>query len=79
LNGRVHPAYYYNSTDSTLLDPLCYFILPAEATNIRAVKDAIMFDLPPSFEDSLLNSPFLILGALIVVNIAFIVYRKVRK
>jgi len=79
LNGKVHPAYYHNFTGSTLLDPLCYFILPAEATNIRAVEDTIIFELPPSFEDSMLNSPFLILGALIVVIVAFSLYRKVRK
>jgi hypothetical protein len=79
LNGKVHPAYYHNFTGSTLLDPLCYFILPAEATNVRAVEDTIIFELPPSFEDSMLNSPFLILGALIVVITAFSLYRKVRK
>jgi len=79
LNGRVHPAYYHNFTDESPFDPMCYFVLPAEATNVQAVKDILIFELPPSFEDSLLNSPFLILGALIVVNIAFIAYRKVRK
>jgi hypothetical protein len=78
LNGKVHPAYYHNFTDQSI-DPLCYFVLPAEATNIRAVKDTIIFELPLSFEDSLLNSPFLILGALVTLNIVFIVYRKVRK
>jgi len=79
LNGKVHPAYYHNFTDQILFDPLCYFVLPAEATNIQAVKDTIIFDLPLSFEDSLLNSPFLILGAIIAVIIAFSLYRKVRK
>lgn len=79
LDGGVHPAYYHNFTGSTLLDPLCYFILPAEATNVQAVKDTIMFELPPSFEDSMLNSPFLILGAIIVVIVASSLYRKVRK
>ena len=79
LNGKVHPAYYHNFTGQSPFDPACYFVLPAEATNVQAVADTIIFELPPSFEDSMLNSPFLILGALIVVNIAFIVYRKVRK
>lgn len=32
-----------------------------------------------SFEDTLLNSPFLILGAIILVNIIALIYRKVRK
>ena len=74
LNEKTHPAYCYNFTGS-----LCYFILPAAATNVQAVKDTIIFDLPMPFEDQLLNSPFLILGALIVVVIAFSLYRKVRK
>jgi hypothetical protein len=79
LNGKVHPAYYYNFTGQNPFDPLCYFLLPTEATNVRAVKDTIIFELPATFEDSLLNSPFLILGALIVVVIGFSLYRKVRK
>lgn len=74
LNAKTHPAYYYNFTDSK-----CYFILPAAATNVQVVGDVITFELPLSFGDSLLNSPFLILGALIVVVIAFSLYRKVRK
>jgi hypothetical protein len=79
LNSKTHPAYYYNVTDSNTFDPACYFILPTEATNIQAVGDIITFELPFSFEDSLINSPFLILGALIVLIIAFSLYRKVRK
>jgi len=74
LNAKTHPAYYYNFTDSK-----CYFILPAAATNVQVVGDVITFELPLSFGDSLLNSPFLILGALLVVVIAFSLYRKVRK
>jgi len=75
----TRPTYYYNYTGPSPFDPLCYFILPAAATNVQAVGDIIIFDLPMPFEDSLLNSPFLILGALIVVIIAFSLYRKVRK
>jgi hypothetical protein len=78
LNGKVHPAYYHNFTDQNI-DAFCYFILPAEATNVQAVGNIIIFELPPSFEDSLLNSPLLILGALIVVVVASSLYRKVRK
>jgi len=79
LNDKMHPAYYYNFTDSDAFDPLCYFMLPVAATNVEVVQDLIIFELPLSFGDSLLNSPFLILGALIVVIIAFSLYRKVRK
>ena len=77
--GKIHRTYFCNYTNLNSFDPLCYFILPTKASNIHAAGDSIIFELPPSFEDSLLNSPFLILGALIVVNIAFILYRKVRK
>ncbi len=79
LNAKTHPAYYYNFTDSNTIDPACYFILPAAATNVQVAEDVITFELPLSFGDSLLNSPFLILGALIVVNIAFFLYRRVKK
>ena len=76
---RVYPAYFYNFTGPIPFDPLCYFILPTTATNVRAIEDTITFEIPVSLEDALLNSPFLILGALIVVNIAAFVYRRVRK
>ena len=79
LNGKTHPAYYYNFTDSGTFDPVCYFVLPVAATNVEVIGDVLIFELPLSFGDSLLNSPFLILGALIVVNIIFFVYRKVKK
>lgn len=79
LNDKVHPAYYYNFTGQNPLDSLGYFILPAEATNIRLIQDTVTFDLPLSFEDSLLNSPFLIFGGLIVVIAAFSLYRRIRK
>lgn len=77
--NRVHPAYFYNYTGPSPFDPLCYFILPTTATNVRAVGDTIIFEATASLEDTLLNSPFLILGALIVVNIAAFAYRRLRK
>ena len=79
LSAKTHPAYYYNFTDSNTIDPACYFILPTAATNVQVTGDILTFELPLSFEDSLLNSPFLILGALIVVNIAFFLYRRIKK
>ena len=77
--NRIHPAYFYNYTGPSPFDPLCYFILPTTATNVRAIEDTIIFEVPASLEDTLLNSPFLVLGALIVVNIAAFVYRRLRK
>lgn len=77
--NRVHPAYFYNYTGPSPFDPLCYFILPTTATNVRAIGDTIIFEAPASLEDALLNSPFLILGAIIVANIAAFAYRRLRK
>jgi hypothetical protein len=79
LNAKTHPAYYHNFTDSNTIDPACYFIMPAAATNVQVTGDILAFGLPLSFGDFLLNSPFLILGALIVVIIAFFLIRRVRK
>jgi len=81
LNDKKHPAYNYNFTDTGPFDSSFYFILPATAnwTSVQAIGDTIIFELPLPFEDSLLNSPFSILVALIVVVIAFSLYRKVRK
>jgi len=80
VNGIVHQAFYYNSTVSTApFNASCYFILPTAATNIRASGDTLTFEMPPSLEDRLINSPILILGAVIVANIIAVIYRKVRK
>jgi hypothetical protein len=41
--------------------------------------ETIIFELPLSFEESLLNSPFLILGAIIVAIIVASLYRTMKK
>jgi len=55
------------------------FILPEEAFDIQAEEDTIIFKVPPVFEDKLINSPFLILGAIIIIIIIVVVYRRARK
>jgi len=55
------------------------FILPENAVEVQAEEDTVIFKVPPAFEDRLLNSPFLILGAIIIANIIFAAYRKARK
>ena len=77
--NKVHVAYYYDYTEPAPFHPQCYFILPTEAINIQAVGDTITFELPPSTGDILLNSPFIILGTLIVVIIGIFLYRRIRK
>ena len=79
INEEVHPTYLYNYTTPTTFDPLCRFVLPTRANNVHATKDTIIFELPISLGDILINSPFLVLGVLIIANIVLIAYRKIRR
>lgn len=80
VSGNVHTAFYYHSSfGASPFDASCYFVLPLEATNIKATGDTLTFDVPPIMEDKLLDSPILILGAIITANIVFVAYRKFRK
>jgi len=72
-------AYYYEYTQLESFTPSCKFVLPATAINIQATGDAIFFEIPPLREDVLLNSPFLILGAIIIGIIVAFIYRRIRK
>lgn len=73
--------YYYNHTSSIKFDPICYFTLPSRAINPHVAEDGdtLIFELPLSLGESLLNSPFLILVALIMVNVVAVLYRKIRR
>jgi len=80
ISGNVHTAFFYNSTAGTApFNVNCYFILPLAAKNIKAVGDTLTFEMPLLIEDRLIDSPILILGAIIIANIIAIIYRKVRK
>lgn len=72
-------TYYYEYTQLESFTPSCKFVLPATAINIQATGNAIFFETPPLLEDVLLNSPFLILGALIIVIVIAFIYRRIRK
>jgi hypothetical protein len=61
------------------MEMLFRFVLPKKAYDIQTQDDTIIFKVPLAFEDSLLNSPFLILGAIIAVNIIVLAYRRVKK
>jgi hypothetical protein len=52
--------------------------LPSSASNVKVQGDTIFYDMPPRLEDQLLNSPFLILGAIAIVLAIALIYRKVR-
>ncbi len=72
-------AYYYEPTEPDLIDSSCKFVLPPTATNVQRTEDTIIFEVPPLLGDVLLNSPFLILGALIAVIMFAFIYRRLRK
>jgi len=77
--GRSHPAFHYETADTNSLGSLSfYFILPENAINVQAQEDTITFEVPPYFEDILLNSPFLPLAVLIIVIAIVLVYRKIK-
>jgi hypothetical protein len=80
-NKTTPVHYYYNHTSSIEFDPICYFTLPSRAINPHIAEDmeTIVFELPLPLGESLLSSPFLILVALIIVNVVAVLYRKVRR
>ncbi len=79
LNGKKHPAYNYTSMALSQIDPSFYFVLPEKATNVHANGDTIIFDVPYSLEEALLNSPFLILFAVIIIVIVAAIYHRIRR
>lgn len=63
-----------------LIIPCILFILLATPTIIAESSITVEATINESVvEDTLLNSPFLILGAIIIANIIMLIYRKVRK
>ncbi len=81
FSSEIYPTYYYESGETVPFNPLCYFILPREATEVHIADDmeTIVFELPPALGESLLNSPFLILGTIVIAIIVSSFYRSVRK
>ncbi|MCK5562943.1 hypothetical protein KAI30_02125, partial [Candidatus Bathyarchaeota archaeon] len=72
-------AYYFEYTGPDSFTASCKFVLPATSINIQTTGDTIFFEAPPLLADVLLNSPFLILGAIIIVIIVAFIYRRIRK
>jgi len=77
--GSTHTAFSFETTDAGFLDTLSFsFILPATATDVQVEGDTITYEVSPYFEDVFINSPFLILAALIIIIAVALVYRRVR-
>jgi len=72
-------SYYIETHETGFFEALSFkFTLPATATNVQAQGDTITYEVPPNFEDTFLNSPFLILTVLILIIIVALIYRRVR-
>lgn len=75
---QVNNGGFERSVDSPF-EMLFQFLLPEGAADVRLENDIIIFDLPLAFEDRLLNSPFLVLGAVVIATIIAVAYRRARK
>jgi len=71
-------TFYYENKQTGMSDVFFYLILPASASSIQVHGDIVTYDMPPLLEDQLLNSPFLILGAIAVALVIVLIYRKAR-
>jgi len=71
-------TFYYESEQTDAPAIAFYLSLPPSASDIRVGNDIIFYDILPNLGDQLLNSPFLILGALAVLLIIALIYRKAR-
>jgi len=76
--GSIHTAYFYENNQTGTLDISFYLILPASASSVQVDGDTVIYEMSPRLEDQLLNSPFLILGALTVALVIVLIYRKAR-
>jgi len=72
----VHQTYYYERSEP--FPTSFYFILPSTAKNVQRAEDTITYEVPPAAEDVFLNSPFLILAAVMAIGIVVVAYRKTR-
>ena len=66
-------TYLYESQDISFK-----FALPGTATQVSAQGDIITFEFPLNFWDVFINSPFLILIALIIVITIALIYRRIK-
>jgi len=71
-------TFYLENKPTDTLNVFFYLALPPSASNVQVQEDTITYDIQPRLEDQLLNSPFLILGAIAVALIIVILYRKAR-
>jgi len=71
-------TFFYESPETGFLGTSFEFLLPQAATQVQVQGDTITYEVPARFEDLIINSPFLIMIALIIVTIIVVIYRKVK-
>jgi len=79
LLGRSHTCLFYNHTNPADFEAAFRIILPEKATDVRYYSDTVIFSIPVSMEDYFINSPFLILIAIIGVDLAAIINRRISR
>lgn len=71
-------TFQFESKQSGEVDVVFSIVLPAAASDVRAVGDTVFYSGSVSFEDQFLYSPFPVLLALAVILGLVLLYRKVR-
>ncbi len=76
--GHVHKlfVYEYHGSPSSLENYAVFrIILPRDATDVKVIGDIITFRIPLPVEDAFLSSPFIILIAVVFINLFALVRR----
>lgn len=71
-------TFFFESQRANEPDMTFYLYLPGSAQSVRVDGDTVFFEMPSSFGDLLLDSPFLILAALAVALVVVLIYRRLR-
>lgn len=71
-------SFNYENKETGTLDVTFSLTLPTSASDVQVQGDTIYYNMPPRIEDQLLNSPFMILGAIAVTLAIALIYRKSR-
>jgi len=76
---KTNPTTFsYENSEPGAIDVSFSLTLPGSASKIQAQVDTVTYEMPPRPEDQLINSPFLIIGAMAVALAVVLIYRRVR-
>jgi len=71
-------TFFYQNSEPNTIDILFYLNIPQSASRIQVQADTVTYEMPPLLSDQLINSPFLVLGAIAVALVIALVYRRAR-